>query len=127
MIKKICVAGAGTMGSGIALATAQNNFKTVLFDTNENGIENAKKSISKNLEFLLTKEKITAAQQQTIYNRILFTTNIKDCTGDLIIEAIVENIEIKETLYKNLAAINTAQTIFGSNTSSLSKIGRAHV
>lgn len=120
MIKKICVAGAGTMGSGIALAAAQNNFETVLFDTNEKGIENAKESINKNLAFLLSKEKITVAQQQTIYNSILFTTNIKDCFGDLIIEAIIENIEIKETLYKNLAAINSPQTIIASNTSSLS-------
>ncbi|MCY7293760.1 MAG: 3-hydroxybutyryl-CoA dehydrogenase [Ferruginibacter sp.] len=120
MIKKICVAGAGTMGSGIALAAAQNNFETVLFDTNEKGIENAKSSINKNLTFLLSKEKITAAQQQAIYNSILFTTNMEDCTGDLIIEAIIENIDIKETLYKNLASINEPQTIFASNTSSLS-------
>ena len=120
MIQKICVAGAGTMGSGIALAAAQNNFDTVLFDTNEKGIENAKKSIGKNLDFLLSKEKISITEKENIYNRILFTTNIEDCTGDLIIEAIIENLSIKETLYKNIAAINTAQTIFASNTSSLS-------
>ena len=120
MIQKICVAGAGTMGSGIALAAAQNNFDTVLFDTNEKGIENAKKSIGKNLDFLLSKEKISITEKENIYNRILFTTNIEDCTGDLIIEAIIENLNIKETLYKNIAAINTAQTIFASNTSSLS-------
>lgn len=120
MIQKICVAGAGTMGSGIALAAAQNNFDTVLFDTNEKGIENAKKAIGKNLEFLLSKEKISAAEKESISARILFTTNIEDCTGDLIIEAIIENLEIKETLYKNLAAINTPETIFASNTSSLS-------
>ena len=120
MIKKICIAGAGTMGSGIALAAAQNNFETVLFDTNGNGIENAKKSISKNLEFLLSKNKITSSQRESIYNNIFFTTNIKSCTGNLIIEAVVENIDVKETLYKNIAAINTAETIFASNTSSLS-------
>ena len=120
MIQKICVAGAGTMGSGIALAAAQNNFDTVLFDTNEKGIENAKKSIGKNLDFLLSKEKISITEKENIYKRILFTTNIEDCTGDLIIEAIIENLNIKETLYKNIAAINTAQTIFASNTSSLS-------
>ena len=120
MIQKICVAGAGTMGSGIALAAAQNNFDTVLFDTNEKGIENAKKSIGKNLDFLLSKEKISITEKENIYKRILFTTNIEDCTGDLIIEAIIENLSIKETLYKNIAAINTAQTIFASNTSSLS-------
>ncbi len=120
MIKKICVAGAGTMGSGIALCAAQNNFDVVLFDTQEKGIENAKTSINKNLDFLLAKEKITVAQKEAIFNQILFTTNLNDCVGDLVIEAIIENLEIKETLYKNLAGINTAQTIFASNTSSLS-------
>jgi 3-hydroxybutyryl-CoA dehydrogenase len=120
MIKTICVAGAGTMGSGIALAAAQAGFAVVLFDTNEKGIENAKISINKNLSFLLSKEKITAAQKDTIYNNILFSININDCVGELLIEAIIENIEIKETLYKNLAAINSKETILASNTSSLS-------
>jgi 3-hydroxybutyryl-CoA dehydrogenase len=120
MIKKICVAGAGTMGSGIALCAAQNNFDIVLFDTQEKGIENAKKGINKNLDFLLSKEKITITEKENIFESILFTTNLNDCVGDLVIEAIIENLEIKETLYKNLAEINTPQTIFASNTSSLS-------
>ena len=120
MIQKICVAGAGTMGSGIALAAAQNNFKTVLFDTNEKGIETAKKSILKNLDFLLSKDKISAEQKEEIYNSIFFTTDINECVGDLIIEAIIEDLQIKETLYKSLAAINSIHTIIASNTSSLS-------
>lgn len=120
MIKKICVAGAGTMGSGIALSAAQNNFNVVLYDTNEKGIENATSSINKNLDFLLNKEKITASEKENIYNRILFTTNLNDCVGDVVIEAIIENLEIKETLYKNIASINSAETILASNTSSLS-------
>lgn len=120
MIQKICVAGAGTMGSGIALAAGQNNFKTVLFDTNEKGIETAKKSILKNLDFLLNKEKISAEQKEEIYNNIFFTTDINECVGDLIIEAIIEDLQIKETLYKSLAAINSIHTIIASNTSSLS-------
>ena len=120
MIQKICVAGAGTMGSGIALAAAQNNFKTVLFDTNEKGIETVKKSILKNLDFLLSKEKISAKQKEKIYNNIFFTTDIDECVGDLIIEAIIEDLQIKETLYKSLAAINSIHTIIASNTSSLS-------
>jgi 3-hydroxybutyryl-CoA dehydrogenase len=120
MIQTICVAGAGTMGSGIALAAAQNNFAVVLFDTNTKGIENAKQAIEKNLDFLLSKEKISPVEKDNIYNRILFTTSITDCIGDLIIEAIIENIEIKETLYKSLAKINSSKTILASNTSSLS-------
>jgi 3-hydroxybutyryl-CoA dehydrogenase len=120
MVKKICVAGAGTMGSGIALSAAQNNFDVVLFDSNEKGVENAKLAINKNLDFLLSKEKITVIDKENIYNRILFTTNINDCVADVVIEAIIENLEIKETLYKNIAAINSPQTILASNTSSLS-------
>ncbi len=120
MIQKICVAGAGTMGSGIALAAAQNNFETVLFDTSEKGLENAKKALEKNLDFLLSKEKISASEKDNIYNKILFTNNINSCVGDLIIEAIIEDLTIKEGLYKTLATINNSQTIFASNTSSLS-------
>ncbi len=120
MIQKIAVAGAGTMGSGIALCAAQNNFDVVLFDTNEKGIENAKSNIDKNLAFLLAKEKITDSQKEEIYSKILFTTNINDCIADVVIEAIIEDIAIKEMLYKNLAAINSSKTILASNTSSLS-------
>jgi 3-hydroxybutyryl-CoA dehydrogenase len=91
-----------------------------LFDTNEKGIENAKININKNLEFLLSKAKITAEQKTTITNNILFTTNINDCVADIVIEAIIEDLSIKETLYKSLAAINNESTILASNTSSLS-------
>jgi len=120
MVKTICVAGAGTMGSGIALAAAQNNYQTILFDTNEKGIENAKKSIGKNVDFLLSKEKISSLKKENIYNNIFFTTDINECVGDLIIEAVIEDLQIKETLYQSLAAINKPETILASNTSSLS-------
>ncbi len=120
MIETICVAGGGTMGSGIALAAAQNNFKTILFDTNEMGIKKAKQIINKNLDFLLNKEKISAQQKENIYNNIFFTTDVNECIGDLIIEAIIEDLQIKETLYKSLAIINHPKTILASNTSSLS-------
>lgn len=120
MIKKICVAGAGTMGSGIALTAAQNNFDVILFDANEKSIENAKKIIEKNLDFLVSKAKITAEEKNNITNRILFTATISDCIADVVIEAIIEDMEIKHTLYQSLAAINKEDTILASNTSSLS-------
>ncbi len=120
MIKKICVAGAGTMGSGIALAAALNAIDAIIFDVSENGIEKAKLSIEKNLQFLLIKEKIKEEEKATVTSRIYFTTNIQECKADIIIEAIIENITVKESLYKNLAAINNPETIFASNTSSLS-------
>jgi 3-hydroxybutyryl-CoA dehydrogenase len=120
MVKKICTAGAGTMGSGIALAAAQNNFEAILFDINEKGIENAKLAIEKNLAFLLSKGKVSAEEKQAIESRISFTSAINDCKADLVIEAIIEDLDIKASLYKQLAEVNGAETIFASNTSSLS-------
>lgn len=120
MIQKICIAGAGTMGSGIALSAAQHGFITVLFDINENVVEIAKALIDKNLDFLVSKQKISEAEKSIILQRILFTSNNEECTADIIIEAIVEKIGIKQELLTSLAAINTPETILASNTSSLS-------
>ncbi len=120
MINKICVTGAGTMGSGIALCAAQNGYQTILFDTNETVIANAQKSINKNLEALLDKNKISELDKSEILHRLVFTKNIEDCIAPLIIEAIVEKADIKISLFNQLAAINESSTIFASNTSSLS-------
>ena len=120
MINKICVTGAGTMGSGIALCAAQNGFETILFDTNENVITNAQKNINKNLDALVEKNKISPEEKSAILERLSFTININDCIAPLIIEAIVEKPEIKISLFNQLAAINDASCIFASNTSSLS-------
>lgn len=120
MINKICVTGAGTMGSGIALCAAQNGFETILFDTNENVITNAQKNINKNLDALVEKNKISPEEKSTILQRFVFTNNINDCLAPLIIEAIVEKPEIKISLFNQLAAINNSSSIFASNTSSLS-------
>jgi 3-hydroxybutyryl-CoA dehydrogenase len=120
MINKICVAGAGTMGSGIALCAAQNEFQTILFDTNETTLQNAQKNINKNLDILEDKNKITAAEKVAITQRLIFTNKIDDCIAPLIIEAIIEKPEIKISLFNQLAAINDKESIFASNTSSLS-------
>ncbi len=120
MINKICVTGAGTMGSGIALCAAQNGFQTILFDTNEMVVSNAQKNINKNLDALVEKNKITAEEKSDILQRLIFTVDINDCVANLIIEAIVEKPEIKISLFNQLAAINDSSSIFASNTSSLS-------
>ncbi len=114
------MAGAGTMGSGIALCAAQNGFEVILFDLNSQVMEKAINSIEKNLTSLLVKNKISLEEKQSIFNRIKFTSDIQDCRASLIIEAIVEKITIKTELFNQLAMINTAETIFASNTSSLS-------
>lgn len=120
MIKTICVAGSGTMGSGIALAAAQHHFTVRLFDTNEIVLENAKASIQKNLDFLVSKNKISAADKAVILNNISFSKEINECKADLIIEAIIEKEDAKVGLFEQLAEINGESCIFASNTSSLS-------
>ena len=120
MIHTICVIGAGTMGSGIAQTAAQNGFYTLLFDINAEVLEKAKIIIKKSLQFLLDKEKISAAEKENIYQRIRFITDTNDCIADVIIEAIVEKVAAKVAIFNQLAELNHSEIIFATNTSSLS-------
>lgn len=114
------MAGAGTMGSGIAMAAAQSGYPVTLYDTNVAVLAKAKNAITKNLDFLLEKQKISTEENKAIFSRILFSAEIEDCKADLVIEAIVEIADAKIDLFNKLAVINTSKTIFASNTSSLS-------
>ncbi len=120
MINTICVIGAGTMGSGIAQTAAQHGFYTLLFDINTTVLDQAKTAIQKSLQFLVDKEKITASEKENIFERIRFITDTNDCLADIIIEAIVEKVEAKVSVFNQLAEINHSEVIFASNTSSLS-------
>ncbi|MGB5005667.1 MAG: 3-hydroxyacyl-CoA dehydrogenase NAD-binding domain-containing protein [Ferruginibacter sp.] len=123
MIQRICVIGAGTMGSGIAQTAAQNGFYTLLFDINKDVLDKARISIQKSLQFLVDKEKITAAEKETIFQRVQFITDTNDCLADIIIEAIVEKTEAKVAIFNQLAELNHAEVILATNTSSLSVSG----
>ena len=116
----ICICGAGTMGSGIAQAAASAGFYVILYELNDSVLENAKSSIEKNLQSLVEKRKITGNAKEETLNNLRFTNNLHDCLGDVIIEAIIEKPETKITLFNQLAEINHSETIFTSNTSSLS-------
>ena len=116
----IAVCGAGTMGSGIAQVAAQSGFDTILFDVNEEVLKNAKVSIEKNLQYLVDKNKISRKEKEIIFSRINFTSEIKDCTAFVIIEAIVEIEKAKISLFTDLAKYNNEEVIFATNTSSLS-------
>jgi 3-hydroxybutyryl-CoA dehydrogenase len=120
MIERMGVCGAGTMGSGIAQAAAQQGFYTVLYDVNEAVLARAKTGIEKSLQTLVQKQKITAQQEQDTLQRLRFITDINDCLADVIIEAIIEKPEAKIALFNQLAEINHGETIFATNTSSLS-------
>ncbi|MFN3665163.1 MAG: 3-hydroxyacyl-CoA dehydrogenase family protein [Sediminibacterium sp.] len=119
-IKTICVCGAGTMGSGIAQVAAQAGFNTIQFDLNEAVVEKSRQSIMASLSKLVDKGRIDAEEKTTILSRLQFTTSIETCKGDLVIEAIIEKKEAKLGLFQQLADINNQDTIFATNTSSIS-------
>jgi len=120
MIFNICVIGAGTMGNGIAQVAAQNGLSTQLFDVNLQALEKAADTIRKNLEWLVNKEKLTAEAANNIFEQIQFTSNLQACKAEVFIEAIVEKAAAKTDVFNQLAAINSVECIFASNTSSLS-------
>ena len=95
MISNICICGAGTMGTGIAQLAASAALPTVLYEPDRRVLEKAKKTIDSNLRFLVEKGKITSAQKEKIFQDVHFTSNLKECVADVIIEAIVENIDEK--------------------------------
>jgi 3-hydroxybutyryl-CoA dehydrogenase len=119
-INTICVCGAGTMGSGIAQVAAMAGFNTIQFDVNGEMLIKSKTTIEKNLHFLIGKGKISSEQQDQCLQRIRFTSQLSDCIADLIIEAIIEKKEVKVLLFDQLSKINSAHTIFATNTSSIS-------
>ena len=108
------------MGSGIAQVSAMAGYPTILYDMEPAMIEKARTVIEKNLATLAEKKKISVADQQAILQRLTFTSSLPACIADLIIEAIVEKPDSKLDLFVRLAAVNKADTIFASNTSSLS-------
>ena len=120
MIQTICVCGAGTMGSGIAQVCAQAGFHTLLYDVNNTTLTNAKTTIEKNILLLEEKGKISSLEKENVLNYLHYKSELSDCIGDLIIEAIAENVDIKTALFNQLAELNHSETIFATNTSSLS-------
>ena len=120
-IKKILVLGAGTMGAGIAQVAAQTGYKVVLRDVDQAFVEKGVKSIEKNLARLVEKGKMTDEQKAATLANLVGVTDLAAHTdADLIIEAIVENMEIKKKVYGELGAIMKPECIFATNTSALS-------
>ena len=117
----IGIIGSGTMGAGIAQVAAQHGNQVIVIDTNLVALEKAKKGIDTTLQKLVDKQKITAEKSIEISNAITWNNQfevLKNC--DLIIEAIVENLTIKQNLFAELEAIVSDECILATNTSSLS-------
>ncbi len=120
MIHTICICGAGTMGSGIAQVAAQAGFHTLLYDVNKEMLAKGKAAIEKSLSLLESKNKISSTDKETTLSHLRFVSDTNDCIADIIIEAIVEKVEVKVGLLNQLAEVNHSETIFATNTSSLS-------
>lgn len=120
-IKKIGVLGAGTMGAGIVQVAAQSGLEVILRDIQQEFVDKGVKGIDKNLAKMVDKGKMEAANKDAVMARITGTVDmaaLKDC--DLIIEAAIEVMEIKKSIFKELDEICKPECILASNTSALS-------
>jgi 3-hydroxybutyryl-CoA dehydrogenase len=120
-MKKVCVIGAGTMGLDIAQVFATKGFEVTVRDITDEIINAAQAKLTKGLDKKVAKGKMTEEAKAAILGNLSFTTSLKELGDmDLIVEAIVERMDIKKELFSELDSICKAETIFASNTSSLS-------
>jgi 3-hydroxybutyryl-CoA dehydrogenase len=116
---KVAVAGAGVMGAGIALSSIQAGYPTLLFDVNEDALEKGKSYISKELDKSVEKGKIAPEKAAAALALLSTVNDAAALQADIIIEAVLENLEIKQSLFKQLEAVNSPDTILATNTSSI--------
>ncbi|MBM7622639.1 3-hydroxybutyryl-CoA dehydrogenase [Sporohalobacter salinus] len=120
-MKKIAVLGAGTMGSGIAQVIASNGYEVILQDIKDECLDKGLEIINKNLARNVEKERLTNEEKEEILDRIEVTTELEDMAEvDMVIEAIVEDMEIKKEVFSELDEVCKDSTILATNTSALS-------
>ncbi|HRN99098.1 MAG TPA: 3-hydroxyacyl-CoA dehydrogenase NAD-binding domain-containing protein [Flavobacterium sp.] len=118
---KVAVIGSGTMGSGIAQVAATAGCGVILYDTNLAALDKSKSQLEVTLSRLVEKEKISADEKTRIVSRLSYANSLADlAASDLIIEAIVENPEVKKNLFRELEGLVSDACLLASNTSSLS-------
>ncbi len=121
-MKNISVIGAGTMGNGIAHVFAQSGYDVTLIDVSEQALGKALQTIEKNLERMLAKEKISAADMDATLSRLKTSTDLATgvSSADLVVEAATENASLKAKIFKDMDASAPAHCILATNTSSIS-------
>ena len=121
-MKNVAVIGAGTMGNGIAHTFAQSGFKVQLIDLSETSLKKGIDTISKNLDRMVAKEKITEAQKEETLKNISTFTSISEGVeyASLVVEAATENVDLKLKIFKQLDEACPEDTILATNTSSIS-------
>jgi len=121
-MKNIAVIGAGTMGNGIAHTFAQCGYNVNLIDISQSAIDRGMATISKNLDRMVAKEKISEADKAETLGNITTYTSLKEgvATIDLVVEAATENFDLKLKIFKDLDELSPANAILATNTSSIS-------
>ena len=120
-INTVGIIGAGTMGSGIAQVAATSDCKVKLFDLNQEAIDRAKAALDKILNRLIEKGRVDDKEKSRIQGNIQYVNSLKELSdSDMIIEAIVENLDIKKKVFQELESYVSDTCIIASNTSSLS-------
>ncbi|WP_178988104.1 3-hydroxyacyl-CoA dehydrogenase family protein [Winogradskyella schleiferi] len=121
-MKNIAVIGAGTMGNGIAHTFAQSGFKVQLIDISEASLKRGMDTISRNLDRMVAKEKISEADKSDTLGNIKTFTNTEEGVknADLVVEAATENLDLKLKIFKQLNEVCNEDTILATNTSSIS-------
>ena len=121
-MKNVAVIGAGAMGNGIAQTFAQFDYKVKLIDISEHSLKKGITTISKNLDRMVSKEKISEEDKQRTLNNITTYTNLKEGVqyASLVVEAATENLELKLKIFKDLEEFCPEDTILATNTSSIS-------
>lgn len=120
-IKTVGVAGCGTMGAGIAIVCARAGFRTVVFDTRQQALQQAREQTKGFFEKSVQRGKLPADELPEIIDRLQYTDSLESLAGcDLIIEAIFEDLAVKHSLFSALHALCGEHTIFASNTSTIS-------
>lgn len=121
-MKIVAIIGAGTMGNGIAHTFAQNGFTVKLIDISEAALEKGMTTIFTNLDRMLAKETISAEDKMKTISNIICYTDIEDGVvgADLVVEAATENLDLKLKIFKKLNEVCSHNTIFATNTSSIS-------
>jgi len=121
-IKRICVLGAGLMGSGIAQVAAEAGYEVTMRDIEDRFVQNGLNIIRKNYERAMSKGKMTKEQADGTLSKVKGVVDLAAAVkgSDIIVEAVIENMDLKKQVYKELEQLSAKETIFASNTSGLS-------
>ena len=122
----IAVVGAGTMGAGIAESAALSGMSVAMLDVREEALNRGRQTIERDLERRLKKGRLSEEERREVLGRVSMTTSVEDCSGaSLVIEAVVEDMEVKRKVFADLEGVVGDETVLATNTSSLSVAGIA--